>query len=267
MKITIYTINNCNFCKQEKEYLTSNKLAFEEKNLETNREFLAEMLKLSNNFAGVPFTLVEKDNAQVVPIKGFTKEEFDTVFGFAAPSVEPVLPATPEVPVVTPEPVVSEVNPVVPEVPTVPEIKPMEPVAPPVSVPEVQPVEPVAPETPVVTPEPVIAQVIPEMPAVPNIPEIKPIEQPVVTPTISMPSPVVAETPVVTPEPVVPVVPQVNPVEPVAPVAPTPVADPNEELKKVIDSLGAMTNEQKPADAKPVVLPGTPSIPDFPTNK
>ncbi len=82
MKITVYTITDCQFSKQEKEYLNANKLVFEEKNLEVNKDFLTEMLAVSNNFAGTPVTRVEKDDGSIAVLKGFTKEEFDTTFGF-----------------------------------------------------------------------------------------------------------------------------------------------------------------------------------------
>ena len=86
MKITVYTIKDCAFSKQEKEYLNTNKLAYEEKDLETNKSFLTEMLAISNNFAGTPVTRVEKDDGSITVLKGFTKEEFDTAFGFATPT-------------------------------------------------------------------------------------------------------------------------------------------------------------------------------------
>ena len=84
MKITVYTITTCQFSKQEREYLASHGLQYEEKNLEMNREFLSEMLTVGNNFAGTPVTKIEKDDGQIVVLKGFTKEEFDKTFGFAA---------------------------------------------------------------------------------------------------------------------------------------------------------------------------------------
>jgi glutaredoxin len=90
MKITLYTITGCIFSKQEKEYLSSHQLTFEEKNLEINREFLTEMLAVSNNFAGTPVTRIEKDDGQIAVLKGFTKEEFDKLFGFTQESVKPV---------------------------------------------------------------------------------------------------------------------------------------------------------------------------------
>lgn len=81
MKITVYTISNCPFSRQEKDYLKANNLPYEEKNLEMNREWLAEMLAISNNFAGTPVTRIEDDQGQIRILKGFTKEEFDEVLG------------------------------------------------------------------------------------------------------------------------------------------------------------------------------------------
>ena len=96
MKITIYTINDCVFSKQEKDYLVANKLAFEEKNLETNKEFLTEMLAVSNNFAGTPVTKIEKDDGQIVILKGFTLEEFNKTLGLT-PTTDTSVDTTPKV--------------------------------------------------------------------------------------------------------------------------------------------------------------------------
>ncbi len=79
MKITVYTIPDCPFCKQEKDYLTSKGLPFDEKDVLNNKEALAEMLQKSQNFAGVPFTLVE-DGTTSIPLKGFTQSEFEDAF-------------------------------------------------------------------------------------------------------------------------------------------------------------------------------------------
>lgn len=86
MKITIYTINDCKFSQAEKQYLTSKNMQFEEKNLETNREYLTEMLNISNNFAGTPVTKIEKDDGTSVVLKGFTQSEFDTALGLSTES-------------------------------------------------------------------------------------------------------------------------------------------------------------------------------------
>ncbi len=118
MKITVYTTSECQFSKQEKEYFKSHNLPFEEKNLETNKEFLTEMLAVGNNFAGTPVSKIEKDDGSIVVLKGFTKEEFDQTLGFAQPTapvaaqgqtpppVQPTLAVStpPPAPVVTPTP-------------------------------------------------------------------------------------------------------------------------------------------------------------------
>ena len=90
MKITIYTITDCPFSKQEKEYLSGHGLQFEEKNLETNREFLTEMLAVGSNFAGTPVTKIEKDDGQIAVLKGFTPAEFDKTLGQIGEPVKPV---------------------------------------------------------------------------------------------------------------------------------------------------------------------------------
>jgi len=100
MKITVYTVSDCQFSKAEKEYLQSHNLPYEEKNLEQNREWLTEMLAVSNNFAGTPVTKIEKDDGQIVVLKGFTQEEFDQVLGFK--KEEPVAQASANISVTPP---------------------------------------------------------------------------------------------------------------------------------------------------------------------
>lgn len=45
MKVVIYTQNTCQFTPQEKQYLTSKGVTFEERNVESNKTFLDEMMK------------------------------------------------------------------------------------------------------------------------------------------------------------------------------------------------------------------------------
>jgi len=104
MKITVYTTTDCEFSKQEKEYLNTHKQAYEEKNLETNKEFLTEMLVVSNNFAGTPVTKIEKDDGSIAVLKGFTQKEFDETLGFAAPSSDLSAEASAKADQTTPQP-------------------------------------------------------------------------------------------------------------------------------------------------------------------
>lgn len=93
MKITVYTITDCKFSQAEKQYLQSKQVQFEEKNLEANREFLTEMLNISNNFAGTPVTKIEKDDGQIIVLKGFTQDEFDKALTVDPNAVvKPVVP-------------------------------------------------------------------------------------------------------------------------------------------------------------------------------
>lgn len=181
MKITIYTINDCAFSKQEKDFLIANKLAFEEKNLETNKEFLTEMLAVSNNFAGTPVTKIEKDDGQIVVLKGFTLDEFNKTLNLTpaptttTPKVEethvdmqaPVAPIFPQVndtlpPLDIPAPVMPSITPQPPVTPA--PVIPVEPPNPPVVVPEIpvmpptEPVAPVQPTIPTTPPAPVATQ-------------------------------------------------------------------------------------------------------------
>ena len=122
MKVTIYTINDCSFSKLEKEYLKANNIPFEEKNLEANREYLTEMLAVSDNFAGTPVTKIEKDGSEPIIIKGFTQEEFDSALGINVQSGVQQAPIAPQVataPVQAPTQTVPTVSPTPQEPPIV----------------------------------------------------------------------------------------------------------------------------------------------------
>jgi len=120
MKVTIYTVADCQFSKAEKEYLQAHNQPFEEKSLETNKEFLTEMLTLSNNFSGTPVTKVEKDGGEISILKGFTKEEFDKAMGYSQPK-EAVINSTIDVPT-------KPTTPPTPPSPTQPTLTPTTPV-------------------------------------------------------------------------------------------------------------------------------------------
>lgn len=74
--VTIYTIDTCPFCKAEKEYLQSKNIAFTEKKVDSDEAALKEMLALSDNFAGVPVSVLTTDKEKRV-VKGFTQADFE----------------------------------------------------------------------------------------------------------------------------------------------------------------------------------------------
>lgn len=170
MKITVYTIKDCTFSKQEKEYLNTNKLVFEEKDLETNKDFLTEMLAISNNFAGTPVTRVEKDDGTIAVLKGFTKDEFDKTFGLAAPTAGSENPT----PTIVPPPVNDTPIPVTTPTETVTPAPIVEtPVAPPAEI-------PASPNDP-------LKSVMDDLQAKVDsaLPPVTPVEQPPVPPVVN----------------------------------------------------------------------------------
>jgi glutaredoxin len=206
MKITVYTISDCEYSKKEKEYLTSHGLQFDEKNLETNRDFLNEMLAVSNNFAGTPVTKIEKDDGQIVVLKGFTQEEFDQALNLAKPA-EPVAPPPPAPAPITvpqpPEPLKPEPPPVVEPIPpiTLPTPEPPKPIEPPIT----QTPEP-APAT--MSAEPVISEPTPPPAPAPTQPDpLNSILNELQTKANGEPAAPAPTTPSPTPTPTTPTIP------------------------------------------------------------
>ncbi len=228
MKITLYTVTDCQFSKQEKEYLTSRGLPYIEKNLETNREYLTEMLAASNNFAGTPVTKIEKDNGQAVVLKGFTKEEFDRELPEASAMAMPVMNA----------PVVSASAPAAQD----PWVAPTDtnPPTPTPTIPE-PPVTPPAMPEPTPSSPPVQA---PEAPVMPPMQEPTQPEQPVSTmSSTTMPEPTQPQQPQTPTEP--PTMPQQpEPASP-PPSAPTPsqVAEPPVNASQNVPGLNSILDQ------------------------
>lgn len=77
LKATVYSITDCEYCAAEKQYLTSKNIPFVEKNVEKNEADLKEMLAASDNFAGVPVTVLESSTGKKVVVKGFTQSDFE----------------------------------------------------------------------------------------------------------------------------------------------------------------------------------------------
>ncbi len=240
MKVTLYTTTDCQFCKQEKDYLASKNVTFEEKNVQTNRSFLQEMLDISNNFAGTPVTKIEKDDGKSVVLKGFTQSEFENVFASNVQQANSTIPTPPsdqpvqdqpvsDQPVSTPTP---DPAPVVPEPP-----KPEE--TPPVVETPSNP-DPLPPFPTSNTPTPVQDDTTSEMHST----------IPIDPSTTDVPASVPPSTPSDQPqEPVVP-----EPTEPTPPVetppiveSPTPTEQPSvnqdQQLNAILDSLKTKAEE------------------------
>lgn len=248
MKVILYTTSDCMFSKQEKEYLASKNIPFEEKNVQTNRDFLQEMLNVSNNFAGTPVTKIDKDDGQSVVLKGFTQSEFDNVFASnvqAANSTMPVPPAPTDQPVQDQPAPIPQPDPVAPDpvVPNVPDPTPLPPVEQPVEIPPFEsPTTPPAAETPA-NPEPLpptpaddstteMHSTIPVDPALSNDPVVPTPQPDPVTPDPVTPDPVVPETPMPEMPPV-----ETPPSVETPPAPEQPAVNQDQQLNAILDSL------------------------------
>ena len=58
MNITIYSTTTCPYCKQLKDYLAEQNIAFTEKLIDQDDSAREEMVAISNGFQGVPFIVI-----------------------------------------------------------------------------------------------------------------------------------------------------------------------------------------------------------------
>lgn len=79
MKITVYATTTCPYCKMVKEYLATKGLSFTEKLIDQDESVKAEMMRVSDGYLGVPFTVVEKENGEIKKVVGFDQKLFDQV--------------------------------------------------------------------------------------------------------------------------------------------------------------------------------------------
>jgi glutaredoxin len=62
-----------------KGYLAEKGVQYTEKVIDQDVASQEEMMKLSDGFMGVPFTVIKKDDGTVLKIRGFDKEKVDEV--------------------------------------------------------------------------------------------------------------------------------------------------------------------------------------------
>lgn len=74
-KITIYTTPTCTFCRQAKNFFREHNVAYEEKDVTTNHDFVEEMVNKSGQM-GVP--VIDIDGEIVI---GFDKQRIAQLVG------------------------------------------------------------------------------------------------------------------------------------------------------------------------------------------
>ncbi|MDR7319223.1 glutaredoxin family protein [Brevibacillus nitrificans] len=70
--VIIYTQTTCGPCQEEKMWLTSQQVAFEDRDIRKNDAYFQEAISLGASMT--PVTLIKKDNGEDVVIHGFDKE-------------------------------------------------------------------------------------------------------------------------------------------------------------------------------------------------
>lgn len=75
--VVIYTLSTCPHCREAKEYLKQNKIPFIDREIDTNEEHMATLIKIYDSIGvpdqnrGVPFIVI--DNR--IRIQGFNKQK------------------------------------------------------------------------------------------------------------------------------------------------------------------------------------------------
>ncbi|OGM02305.1 hypothetical protein A2115_00995 [Candidatus Woesebacteria bacterium GWA1_41_8] len=81
MKVIVYTTTTCPFCKMLEEFLKGKNVSYEEKSVDRDEAAKEEMLKDSQGFLGVPFTVITKDDGTKDTVLGFDKGKLAEVLG------------------------------------------------------------------------------------------------------------------------------------------------------------------------------------------
>lgn len=76
MNITIYSTSVCAACKTLADWLTKNGFDYTKKITDTDEAVMAEFMSLNDGMIGVPFTVIESDNGEMIKIMGFDKKAF-----------------------------------------------------------------------------------------------------------------------------------------------------------------------------------------------
>ncbi|WNC15343.1 glutaredoxin family protein [Brevibacillus brevis] len=71
--VIIYTQTTCGPCQEEKMWLTSQQIAFEDRDIRKNDAYFQEAIALGASMT--PVTLIKKETGEEIVIHGFDKEQ------------------------------------------------------------------------------------------------------------------------------------------------------------------------------------------------
>ncbi|MEI2356564.1 glutaredoxin family protein [Mesobacillus zeae] len=78
-EVIVYTMEHCKFCEEEKEWLKSRGIPYEERNIVDNPSYLHDLEK--RGVYGTPFTLIREDAGEEKAIKGFNQDVLEEYLG------------------------------------------------------------------------------------------------------------------------------------------------------------------------------------------
>lgn len=79
MNIVIYSTTSCPYCKMLKDYFVFKNISFIEKLVDQDENAKNEMSQVSGGFLGVPFSVITKDNGEVLTVVGFDKGKLEEI--------------------------------------------------------------------------------------------------------------------------------------------------------------------------------------------
>ena len=79
--ITIYTTTTCPYCQMLEDFLKGKNIKYTKKLVDQDESAKEEMMKESDGFLGVPFTVVTKDDGTKEKVVGFDQGKFNDILG------------------------------------------------------------------------------------------------------------------------------------------------------------------------------------------
>lgn len=76
MKITIYSTSICAGCETLTNWLVKNNISFDKRITDTDQAIMEEFMNVNDGMISVPFTIIEKDNGEIVKISGVDYKKF-----------------------------------------------------------------------------------------------------------------------------------------------------------------------------------------------
>jgi glutaredoxin 3 len=81
-KVTVFSTTTCKYCKQVKDYLAANNVAYEEVLLDQQPDRIQESVSISGQ-RGVPVTKIVKDDGSAVAVLGWDQEKLAAQLGLS----------------------------------------------------------------------------------------------------------------------------------------------------------------------------------------